>query len=79
MEKQPQSGAPLIIAIVLLLLPALYARSYLALVVPGGIPRQGIGSVNGIVNSSISRNNHYRIARSGRMVFLAPEAVRPEG
>jgi hypothetical protein len=31
-----QSRAPLIIAIVLLLLPVLYVGSYLALVVPGG-------------------------------------------
>jgi hypothetical protein len=32
----PQSRAPLIVAIVLLLLPLLYVGSYLALVVPGG-------------------------------------------
>jgi hypothetical protein len=37
MDRQPQSRAPLIIAIVLLLLPVLYVGSYLALVVPEGI------------------------------------------
>jgi hypothetical protein len=33
----PQSRAPLIIAIALLLLPVLYVGSYLALVVPEGV------------------------------------------
>jgi hypothetical protein len=37
MEKQPQSRAPLIVAIALLLLPVLYAGSYLALVEPEGV------------------------------------------
>jgi hypothetical protein len=55
--------ASLIVAIVLLLLPVLYVGSYLALVVPAGIPRQGIGAVNGVVVSSISHDNHYRMAR----------------
>ena len=35
-----KSVAPLIVAIVLLLLPVLYVGSYLALVVPGGIPER---------------------------------------
>ncbi len=34
-----ESRAPLIVAIVLLLLPVLYVGSYLALVVPGGVKR----------------------------------------
>jgi hypothetical protein len=34
MDKQPQSRAPLIIAIVLLILPLLYVGSYLAMVTP---------------------------------------------
>jgi hypothetical protein len=34
------SRAPLIVAIVLLLLPVLYVGSYFALVVPGGIPER---------------------------------------
>lgn len=34
MDKQPQSRAPLIVAIVLLVLPMLYVGSYLALVNP---------------------------------------------
>lgn len=41
MDKQPQSRAPLIIAILLLLLPV-YVASYLAIVIPGGeiiVPR----------------------------------------
>ena len=36
MDKPAQSRAPLIVAIVLLVLPVLYVGSYLALVVPGG-------------------------------------------
>ena len=61
MDK-PRSFAP-IIAAVLLLLPVLYVTSYLVLVVPEGIPRQGIGVANGVVVSSISHDNHYRLAR----------------
>jgi hypothetical protein len=66
-----RDAAP-IIAAILLLLPVLYVGSYLALVVPGGIPRQGIGSVNGIVVSSISHDNHYRIARDKAEWFFWP-------
>ncbi len=36
MDKPPQSRAPVILAIVLLLLPVLYVGSYFALVVPRG-------------------------------------------
>ena len=37
MDNRPQSRAPLIAAIVLLLLPMLYVGSYFALVVPKGL------------------------------------------
>lgn len=37
MDKQPQSRAPVIVAIVLLLLPVMYVGSYLAMVVPAGL------------------------------------------
>jgi hypothetical protein len=36
MDKQAQSRAPLIVAVVLLLLPVLYVGSYLVLVMPAG-------------------------------------------
>ncbi|QDU28522.1 hypothetical protein ETAA8_36240 [Anatilimnocola aggregata] len=53
--------APLIVAIVLLLLPVLYVGSYLALVVPGGIPRVGVSNVDGRMFRQISREHDYRI------------------
>jgi hypothetical protein len=58
MDKQPQSRAPLIIAVVLLILPVLYVGSYFALVVPRGITIQfdaPIGALN-------LRIVHYRLA-----------------
>jgi hypothetical protein len=53
------SRAPLILAIVLLLLPVLYVGSYFALVVPSGIPRRMAGPYGG---TYISFNEHYRFA-----------------
>lgn len=77
------SRTPLILAIVLLLLPVLYVGSYLALVVPGGVPRQGVGVVNGVVVSSISHDNHYRVLRDQAEWFFWPleqidRKVRPK-
>jgi hypothetical protein len=66
-----RSPAP-IIAVVLLLLPLLYVGSYLMLVVPSGIPRQGIGEVNGVPYSRIARDNHYRMARDQSEWFYWP-------
>jgi hypothetical protein len=57
MDKQPQSRAPLIIAIVLLLLPVLYVGSYLALVRPNC--RVIHGSITS--NDSAVIVEHYRL------------------
>ena len=61
MYKQPQSRAPLIVAIVLLLLPVLYVGSYLAMVTPGG------GSV-----SDIRWPAHYRYSEYQAAVIYWP-------
>ncbi|WP_254508213.1 hypothetical protein [Anatilimnocola floriformis] len=50
-----ETRAPLIVAIVLLLLPVLYVGSYFALVVPGGVPVAG--SIGG---GAITFIEHYR-------------------
>ncbi|WP_254508203.1 hypothetical protein [Anatilimnocola floriformis] len=49
-----ESRAPLIVAIVLLLLPVLYVGSYFALVVPGGTP------LAGSTGGGITFIEHYR-------------------
>jgi hypothetical protein len=69
--NKPRSFAPFIAAL-LLLLPVLYVGSYLALVVPAGIPRQGVGVVNGVTVSSISHDNHYRAASDQKEWFFWP-------
>jgi hypothetical protein len=56
MEKQSQSHAALIVAIVLLLLPVLYLGSYFALVVP----RSVLVPITGPIGESGFLVRHYR-------------------
>jgi hypothetical protein len=62
MDKQPQSRAPLIIAIVLLLLPVLYVGSYFAMVVPGGRYVLREPDKNEFVFGHLQQKVHYRVA-----------------
>jgi hypothetical protein len=59
MNKQTQSQAPLILAIVLLLLPLLYVGVYLTLVRPRGVPTQFV--VDGNVVSGYYVDSHYPV------------------
>jgi hypothetical protein len=58
MDKQPQSRAPLIVAIVLLLLLP-YVASYLAMVVPGGIMGRDVDGTEFVYT-----NRHYWVPGS---------------
>jgi hypothetical protein len=74
MDKQPQSRAPLIVAVVLLLLPVLYVGSYLALVVPCGIP----------INDPFGPRTHWRFGAAYAESLFWPleqidRKVRPGG
>jgi hypothetical protein len=90
MDKQPQSRAPVIVAIVLLLLPVLYVGSYFALVMPKGvrifgelppIPLVEFGTWNAVQRPSY--REHYRLGgKVSARIFWPLEQVdrklRPE-
>ncbi|WP_425617882.1 hypothetical protein NA78x_001572 [Anatilimnocola sp. NA78] len=70
----PANRAPLIVAVVLLLLPVLYVGSYLALVVPQGMP---------VDLGNDFRMDYYRLAPEYSSIFFAPlewvdKMIRPE-
>ena len=74
-----ESRAPLIVAIVLLLLPVLYVGSYLALVLPGNIVVDPGGSIhltlldtNGLGVPVFGRRENYRFADSLCSVLFWP-------
>jgi hypothetical protein len=72
MDKQTQSRAPLIVAIVLLLLPVLYVGSYLALVQPRGrmyVEDPGLRSV------PLYRSNYRIGVEVPRVIFWPLERI----
>jgi hypothetical protein len=73
MDKPPQSRAPLIFAIVLLLLPVLYVGSYFALVDP---PENRRTMRKGRIPASRLFDPNYRIAaRYAEVVFYPLERI----
>jgi hypothetical protein len=68
-----QSRAPLIVAIVLLLLPVLYVGSYLALVVPEGISMDPPGLLQ--LGSGLPRANYRFVDRTAARIYWPLEQI----
>ena len=66
-----QSRAPLIVAIVLLLLPVLYVGSYFVLVRPGGVPAGAIVH-QGVQVQMFSPDEHYVLLNAQSRILFWP-------
>ena len=86
MDRRTDSRAPLIIAIVVLVLPFTYIGSYFALVMPGGraIPITGTSANGSVVYDDwLLPDEHYRCAEQSCGVVFWPleqidRRVRPQ-